>query len=146
MRQIYLIDNSVTQRVGRSDAVADAMLGLLAIGELGAALPQILEQGFSARNPVEHERILTQSERSTVFLPPDAEVAVIALHLQRSLFRAGMGRAVGVSDLQIAATAIRHTDERQTVTVVHYDHDFDHVAGVEPRFHAQWIVPAGSVA
>jgi predicted nucleic acid-binding protein len=68
------------------------------------------------------------------------------LELQARLFEAGVGRAVGVSDLQIAATAIRHTSERTQVTVIHYDADFDHLVRVEPRLSARWIVPAGSVS
>lgn|GEM_PF-3408943 len=38
-----------------------------------------------------------------------------------------------MSDLQIAATAIRHSDARQAVTVVHYDADFENVARASLR-------------
>ncbi|MFJ4165761.1 hypothetical protein ACIPY5_09405 [Microbacterium sp. NPDC089698] len=61
-------------------------------------------------------------------------------------FQAGIGRSVGVSDLQIAATAIRHSHAQQTVTVVHYDADFENVARVAPEFSHRWIVPRGTVA
>ena len=80
-----------------------------------------------------------------VFLPPDEEVARVALELQSKLFKVGHGRAVGASDLQIAATAIRHSTAYQAVTIVHYDSDFEYLCQVEPRLHAQWIVPTGSV-
>jgi len=146
MRQIFLVDNSVLQRLHRSDEVASAMTELLSIGELGGCLPQLLEEGYSARSAPEHRAIRSANARAKIFLPPDAEVAALALELQSRLFAAGMGRAVGVSDLQIVATAIRHTTDVQRVTVVHYDTDFERVARVAPEFRHRWIVPRGSVA
>ncbi|MFT4288109.1 PIN domain-containing protein [Nocardioides sp.] len=145
MRQLYLLDNSVIQRVHRVSAVAEAMAGLLATGELAGCLPLLLEECYSARSPRDYRTILTDAQRSKVFLPPDEEVARIAVDLQGLLFAAGVGRAVGVSDLQIAATALRHSDASQTVTIVHYDSDFDHLTRVSPELHARWIVPPGSV-
>ncbi|WP_436699392.1 hypothetical protein [Nocardioides sp. BYT-33-1] len=145
MRQLYLLDNSVTQRLHRAPAVADAVVGLLATGELASCLPQVLEEGFSARSAADHRRILDGNRRGKVFLAPDEEVARIAMALQELLFRAAMGRSVGVSDLQIAATALRHSHGDQAVTVVHYDADFDHLARVRPDLRSQWIVPSGSV-
>ena len=146
MRQIFLVDNSVLQRLHRSDEVASALTELLSMGELGGCLPQLLEEGYSARSAAEHHLIRSANARARIFLPPDAEVAEIALDLQSGLFAAGIGRAVGVSDLQIAATAIGHTTDAQRVTVVHYDADFEHVARVAPEFRHRWIVPRGSVA
>ncbi|MGO3234957.1 MAG: PIN domain-containing protein [Microbacterium sp.] len=146
MNQFFLVDNSVLQRIHRSDAVAEAVIDLLAVGELAGCLPQLLEEGFSARTADEHRRLIEASAKAKVFLPPDEEVARIALALQRQLFDIGQGRAVGVSDLQIAATALRHTTGRQRVSVVHYDADFESFAAIEPTFSHQWIVPRGSVA
>ncbi len=80
-----------------------------------------------------------------MFLPPDAEVVDVAFDIQRRLFEVGMGRGVGVSDLQIAATAIRHSTDQRSVTVVHYDADFDLVARVRTDLRARWIVPRGTV-
>ncbi|MCL2736986.1 MAG: hypothetical protein FWD75_10245 [Propionibacteriaceae bacterium] len=145
MRQLYLLDNSVTQRIHRSEAVAQAVAALLMTGDLASCLPQVLEEGFSARGATEHQAILRANHEGKVFLPPDSQVADIACELQASLFEQGHGRAVGVSDLQIAATAIRYSHDHQWVTVVHYDHDFDHLGHVAPELRTQWIVPAGSV-
>ncbi|WOF23143.1 hypothetical protein N8K70_00315 [Microbacterium betulae] len=144
MRLLYLVDNSVLQRVARSEAVAGALIDLTATGDLAGCLPQLLEEGYSARSADDHGTIVDASRRARVFLPPDGRVAELALDLQRRLFRAGKGRAVGVSDLQIAATAIRYTDASTTVEVVHYDHDFEHVAAVSPAFSHRWIVQAGA--
>lgn len=146
MNQLYLIDNSALQRVHRSDAVAEALGDLLANGELASCLPQLLEEGYSARSAEEHRLLVDASSKAKVFLPPDAEIARLAVDLQLRLFVAGRGRAVGVSDLQIAATALRNTAGARRVTVVHYDADFESLAAIEPAFSHRWIVPRGSVA
>ncbi|MGB3732338.1 hypothetical protein [Microbacterium sp.] len=77
-------------------------------------------------------RSLDANARANVFLQVDAEVAEIALDLQSRLFAAGLGRAVGVKDLQIAATAIRHTRGECVVSVVHYDGEFEQLTEVAP--------------
>lgn len=146
MNRLFLVDNSVLQRVHRSDAVAAALVELLALGDLAGCLPQLLEEGYSARSASEHARIIDAADRAKVFLQPDDEVARIAIELQASLFARGIGRSVGVSDLQIAATALRHSTESRIVTVVHYDADFENVSVVAPAFSHSWIVPRGSVA
>jgi len=68
------------------------------------------------------------------------QVGLVALALQGALFAAGKGRAVGIVDLLIAATAIVHH-----AVIVHYDADFELLAGVEARLKQRWIVPPGSV-
>ena len=145
MRTFYLVDNSAIQRIHRSPLVAQAMFSLLETGDLASCLPQLLEEGYSARNLGEWEKIFMASGRAKIFLPPNAEVARIAIAMQKALFVAGKGRAVGVSDLQIAATAVLASNERQRVIVIHYDADFDYLAQVYSDFHAQWIVPRGAV-
>ncbi|REJ06219.1 hypothetical protein DY023_07025 [Microbacterium bovistercoris] len=145
MRHIFLVDNSVLQRVHRSETVKAALAELLVTGDLGGCLPQILEEGYSARSAREHSLLLDANRRAKIFLPPDDRVAEVTIDLQRRLFAAGIGRSVGVSDLQIAATAIRHTDGTQRVTVVHYDADFENVARIAPEFVHRWIVARGSV-
>ena len=117
MRQLYLVDNSVTQRIHRASSVACGVAALLTTGEFASCLPQVLEEGFSARSAAEHRAILDANRQAKVFLPPDADVARLALDLQTTLFAAGQGRSVGV--LQLAATAIRYPDSDQRVTVVH---------------------------
>ena len=145
MKQLFLLDNSVTQRVHRTSAVAEAVAALLASGELAGCLPQLLEECYSARSEADYRAILDGNRGGKVFLPPDEEVARTAIELQGLLFDVGLGRAVGVSDLQIAATALRHSDDKRSVTIVHYDSDFDHVVRVRPELRTRWVVPAGSV-
>jgi predicted nucleic acid-binding protein len=139
-----LVDNSALQRVRTSPRVEAAVLALLETGELGSCLPQLLEQGYSARAKAEHRLIVWDNLEGKVFLPPEAPVASLAIELQSKLFAAGQGRAVGVSDLQIAATALHHTTSARTVVIVHYDSDFEALRAVEPRLRTQWIVPKGT--
>ena len=145
MRKLYLVDNSVIQRIHRSMPLASALAALVNTGDLASCLPQVLEEGYSARNAEDHRTILDSHNRAKVFLPPDAQIAELAFDLQTRLFKVGRGRAVGVSDLQIAATALRYSTKTQLVTIVHYDSDFDFLVEVEPNLHAQWILPPGSI-
>jgi predicted nucleic acid-binding protein len=62
-----------------------------------------------------------------------------ALDVQAALWRGGRIRAVGLPDLLIAAVA-----ERERVTVLHYDGDYDVIAQVTSQ-PAQWVVPRGTV-
>ena len=62
-----------------------------------------------------------------------------ALDTQAALWRGGRIRAVGLPDLLIAAVA-----ERERVTVLHYDSDYELIAQVTGQ-PAQWIVPPGTV-
>ncbi|MDR1791327.1 MAG: hypothetical protein LBR20_06705 [Propionibacteriaceae bacterium] len=138
------MDNSVTARSGLEQVRA----ALDALNEQGDAiascLPQVLEEGFSARNADEHKTIVEWNSTAKEFLAPNSRVAEEAMRIQTALFATGMGRAAGVSDIQIAATALAYSGDTQTVTVVHYDHDFDLIAQVVPELHTRWIVSRGS--
>jgi predicted nucleic acid-binding protein len=48
-------------------------------------------------------------------------------------------RSVGLPDLLVAAVT-----ERERVTVLHYDADYEIVAGVTGQ-QVEWVVPRGSV-
>ena len=63
-----------------------------------------------------------------------------ALEVQAELARTGRTRAVGIADLVLAATAERHR-----VCVLHYDRDFEVIAGIT-RQPTEWVVGAGTVA
>ena len=144
MNTLFLVDNSVSQRL-HNPIVRTAWSTLSERGEIATCLPTILEAGYSARSAHAHRETIHFEQASKMVLPPTSEDLPIAVRLQGALFTAGMGRAVGVSDLQIAATAIQHSKGDTQVVVVHYDTDFDHLASVEPRLATEWIVPRGSV-
>jgi predicted nucleic acid-binding protein len=143
---LYLIDNSVIQRLHRSPEVREARDALIRTGDIAVCLPTVLEACFSARASEEHQREAEAFVTAWTVLEPAPELMGIALNLQSKLFSAGKGRAVGVSDLQIAATALHYSTDERPVVVVHYDADFDHLGSMEPLLRAQWVVPRGTVA
>jgi hypothetical protein len=142
---VYLIDNSVIQRLHRSPEVREARDALMRTGDLAVCLPTALEAGFSARTYEEHQQEVQAYTTAWIVLEPVPEVMGIALDLQGRLFGAGKGRSVGVSDLQIAATALHYDTEERPVFIVHYDGDFDHLVSVEPSLRTRWVVPRGSL-
>ena len=62
-----------------------------------------------------------------------------ALDVQGTLWRGGHVRAVGFADLLTAAVA-----EREQVTLLHYDSDYDLIARVTTQ-PMHWVVPRGTV-
>ncbi|MGA4668398.1 PIN domain-containing protein [Propionibacteriaceae bacterium Y1923] len=140
----FLVDNSVIQRL-RHPTVREAWDHLLLEGEIATCLPTALEAGYSARNREDHARLLAFERRAKIVLLPAPEMFDLCLQLQEALFAVGRGRAVGVSDLQIAATALHHSTAAAPITIVHYDSDYDHLAQVWPALDARWIVPRGTV-
>ncbi|MGB4780003.1 PIN domain-containing protein [Microbacterium sp.] len=140
---LFLVDNSVIQRLAKP-SVRSAWERLRERGEIATCLPTLLEAGYSARSAADHQRLIDLESRAKIILPPHPGIIEVALRIQAALFTARIGRAVGVSDLQIAATALHHSSPARPVSVVHYDADFDQVAGVEPGFRSQWIVPRGT--
>lgn len=58
-------------------------------------------------------------------------------HARRQQQLSDAHRSVALPDLLIAATAERHG-----VTLVHYDHDYDMVAGITAQ-PMSWVVPRG---
>ena len=138
----FLLDNSVLHRLDRAPAVRAATELLIGRGDLLASSDvSILEAGFSARNAEDHARIRALLGDTFVRLPLSADVGAVALEMQTVLFGQGIGRAVGVMDLLHAATAVVHD-----AVLVHYDADFEALAGVDARLQQEWIVPRGSVS
>jgi predicted nucleic acid-binding protein len=143
--RLFLVDNSVLQRLHRSPEVRAARDQLLREGDLATSLPTVLEACFSARNHPEHQQEAESFRTAWIMLEPTPEVVELALSLQGKLFEAGTGRSVGVSDLQIAATALHYDRADQQVIIAHYDVDFDHLVSVEPALRTRWIVARGTV-
>lgn len=131
----YLLDTSVVTRV-RLPAVRARIQALVSSGLARTAMTD-LEVGFSARDTVEWDRLMTA-------LATFELVDILPSHLtrarqvQRLLARRGLkGRKV--PDLVIAAAG-----ESTSRTVLHYDADFDHIASVTGQA-TEWIVPRGTV-
>lgn len=131
----FLLDTSVLTRLGGS-SVRRRIEALDAAGVARTTMTD-LEIGYSARNGEEWDRLL---EALGAFRRLDVEAHHFerARQVQRDLAVLGRkGRKV--PDLLIAAVA-----EAASLTVVHYDADFDHIATVTGQ-PTEWIVERGSI-
>jgi len=136
---LYVIDTSAWARIGTRASVRQAMDERARTGVLALAPPVALEVGYSARSAEEWD-VVQGAFADLVVLPISGRTYEIARDLQRDLWHHGLARAVGCTDLLIAAVAVEND-----AVVVHYDHDYEHIARVTPGFRQEWIVPAGSV-
>lgn len=102
-------------------------------------LPQVawLEIRFSAASVADMGRLDAALAGFTIVDVESADFQVVG-RLQTALAAAGLkGRKV--NDLLVAAVAIR-----LDAPVLHYDHDFAHIASVEPTFAHEWLTPPPS--
>ena len=137
----YLVDNSVLQRLPRSRAVQAAVAEILdADHELCCCALSLDEFAFSARSASDHVEATSRLRRSFLYLSPSPGIDRIMIDIRAALWAAGTGRAAGVIDVALAATAVH-----AGATVLHYDSDFAHIAAAFPRLQARWIVERGSV-
>ncbi|HVX42317.1 MAG TPA: PIN domain nuclease [Mycobacteriales bacterium] len=131
----YLADTSVLTRL-RIPEVRQALRTLVAGTAVSRCSTSDLELGFSARDVKEWDRIRRAVETFALVEITEVEFRR-ARQVQRALATRHRGRKV--PDLLIAAAA-----ERERLTVLHYDRDFEHIAKVTGQPH-EWIVHAGSV-
>jgi predicted nucleic acid-binding protein len=132
----YLVDKSVWARLSQPTVYA-ALMPYIDRGLVGTCPIIDLEILYSARNGAEHEHF--RSQRSAFdYFPMTDEVARRAIDVQGLLAARAQHRSVSIPDLLIAATAERHS-----LTVLHYDADYDRVAELTGQ-PVQWIVPRGS--
>ena len=132
---MYLLDSSVITRL-REPSIVRRIEELDGSGLARTAMTD-LEIGFSARNGDDWDRL---SAALGAFHPIDVESRHFdrACQVQRALAGGGL-RGRKVPDLLIAAVA-----ELASLTVLHYDADFDHIATVTGQ-STQWIVKRGSI-
>ena len=135
----YLIDNSVWARVPTSAVVRARVAQIQHDHEIVTATPQVLEAGFSARNPTDWDAIMDAMGAFTV-LSMSARTHDVAIDVQGILWRSGKVRAAGAFDTLLVAIAIQHD-----AIVLHYDADYEHIASVEPRLRQEWVAPRGSL-
>ena len=132
---MFLLDTSVLTRL-RAQSILQRIEELDRDGLARTSMTD-LEIGFSARNADEWDRL-------QVALGAFRRIDVEAHHfdraqqVQRNLAADGH-RGRKVPDLLIAAVA-----EATSLTVLHYDADFDHIAAVTGQ-PTQWIVERGSI-
>ena len=132
-----LLDTSVITRL--SVEVVRSRIEQLVVDHdhVGRASITDLEIGFSARNRDEFDRLVKALDAFEL-VEIEPRHFVRALQVQRLLAEHGL-RGRKVPDLLIAAAAESHT-----MTVVHYDGDFDHISTITGQ-PTTWVVPPGTI-
>lgn len=132
---MFLLDTSVLTRL-RAPSVVHRIEQLDGDGLARTSMTD-LEIGFSARSPDEWDRFVAAL---AAFRRIDVEAHHFdrARQVQRRLVADGL-RGRKVPDLLIAAVA-----EATSLTVLHYDADFDYIATVTGQ-PTEWIVERGSI-
>ena len=136
MALTHLVDTSVLTRLHRREVV-DVVEPLASAGQLGRATISDLEVGFSARNAREWDRLMAAL---AAFDPVEIDDDHLrrARQVQRTLADKGLRRRK-IPDLLVAAAA-----EARRVAVLHYDSDFDIIAGATGQ-PTEWVVPHGTI-
>jgi predicted nucleic acid-binding protein len=134
----HLADTSALARL-RHPPVA-AVLGPLIEAGLVATCG-VIEFGlaWATRTVAELDQLRADRDTGYEWLATHDEDWRRALDVQAALWRGGQMRSVGLPDLLIAAVA-----ERERVTVLHYDGDYDLITKVTGQ-PARWIVPRGTI-
>ena len=133
----YLIDKSALARMTH-EPVRQRLAPIIEAGEAATCAVVDLEVLFSARNHDEHVKIRRRRELAYERVPITEDIFERAVDVQAELARTGHHR-VPIPDLLIAATS-----ESASLTILHYDSDFDTIVSVTGQ-SAQWVVPRGSV-
>ncbi|HEY0717242.1 MAG TPA: PIN domain nuclease [Streptosporangiaceae bacterium] len=135
----YLADTSALARL-RHPPVTAALAPLIEAGLIATCGVVEFELGWAARTSTEFDQLRADRDRGYEWLATRDEDWRRALDVQGALWRAGRIRAVGFPDLLIGAVA-----ERERVTILHYDADYELIAGVTGQ-SVQWVVPRGAVS
>jgi predicted nucleic acid-binding protein len=134
----YLADTSALARL-RHRSVAEVLGPMIEAGLVATCGVIEFELGWASRNGKEFDELRADRDAGYEWLPTQGEDWRRALEIQGTLWRGGQVRAVGFPDLLIAAVA-----ERERVTVLHYDSDYELIAQVTAQPVA-WVVPRGDV-
>jgi predicted nucleic acid-binding protein len=134
----YIADKSALARL-RHPQVSAVLSPLILAGEVATCSVIELEVLYSSQSYQDLVRTRATRTRAFPLIPMTQADFDRATDVMQELARRGLHRAVGLPDLLIAAAA-----ERERLTVLHYDVDFEHVAAVTGQA-MQWVVPRGSV-
>ncbi len=133
----YLIDKSALARMPH-ESVRQRLAPIIEAGEAATCAIIDLEVLYSARNHEEHIDIRRRRALAYERVPITEDVFERAIEVQAELARTGRHR-VPIPDLLIASAS-----ESASLTLLHYDSDFDTVASVTGQA-TKWVVPRGSV-
>jgi hypothetical protein len=132
----YLVDKSALEQRRHNEDARNLLELLIGEGALATCHVIALEVLYSARNLADYE-ILRTDIAALPWLPVTVDAMDRAFEVQHALARRGQHR-LPLPDLIVAATA-----ELGNATVLHYDHDYDVIAGVTGQ-PTQWIVARGT--
>ena len=134
----HLADTSALARLRRTE-VQSALAPMIEAGLVATCGVIEFELRWATRSGVELDQVRADRDAGYEWLPTHDEDWRRALEVQGELWHGGQVRAVSLPDLLIAAVA-----ERERVTVLHYDRDYDLIAKITGQA-TQWVVPRGTV-
>jgi predicted nucleic acid-binding protein len=134
----YLLDTSVWARLGAAP-VADRCVPLIRGGLVATCSVVDLEVLYSARSAASYAATCADRALALELLPIEQPVLNRAVEVQAALAERGEHRGASLPELVIAAAA-----ERASVTLLHYDADYDIIARVTGQ-PVDWVVPRGSL-
>jgi predicted nucleic acid-binding protein len=139
---VLLLDNSAWSRIvdgALDDRRAETVAGWIEKRHLATSLPFLLEAGYSSRSAADHQGLMATLDLCPrVHITPETEK--LALQAQRELALVGHHRIAPV-DVMIAACA-----HEAGAGVLHYDRDYDIIAGrTGLDFESEWLAPAGTL-
>lgn len=134
--RVFLADKSALEQRQRHEDARNLLTLLLGEGALATCHVIALEVLYSARNLADYETLRADIV-ALPWIPVTVDAMDRALEVQHALAQRGQHR-VPLPDLIIAATA-----ELGDATVLHYDHDYDVIAGVTGQ-PTQWIMARGT--
>ncbi|WP_349898611.1 PIN domain nuclease [Parafrigoribacterium soli] len=132
----HLIDTSAYARM-QYEAVSDVLAPLIEAGVVGSCAPLDFEDLYQTRTPAEYRLVTSIRRNAYEHLLVAEDEWSRAFEVQTVLASQSRLRGVGMSDLLIAAVA-----ERNGLTLLHYDGDFDTIAEITGQ-DARWVVPRG---
>ena len=135
----YLVDTSAWHRVAIPE-VAVRWTTLLSDDSIAICDQVALEVLYSARSASDYDRTKRNLEGLSQ-IPMTAETFQRARAVQQLLAHVGglHHRSVTIADLLIAAAA-----EAASLTVLHYDEDYDRISAVTGQ-PTEWIAPRGTL-
>lgn len=138
MSSEYIADKSALSRIRHPEV--DAILApLILAGQVATCGVIELEVLYSARTFADFVATRQLRQRAFPTVPILQADFDRAIDVMEALADRGQHRSAGIPDLLIAAAA-----EREALTILHYDADFDIIASVTGQ-PVKWVAPRGSV-
>jgi predicted nucleic acid-binding protein len=134
----HLADTSALARLRHAE-VQTVLAPLIEAGLVATCGVIEFELRWATRSGIEFDQVRADRDAGYEWLATHDEDWRRAMDVEGALWHGGQVRVVGLPDLLIAAVA-----ERERVTVLHYDSDYDLIAKITGQA-MQWVVPRGTV-